>query len=166
MAWPPAAYPLGTANNNATPAKDVHPQLHNDERQAINDIVEKIDAGGGGGGGSSRVLVTGLALGDQAASRTDFTYYAVTGLAHRCIVSRFTVTPTTGGASYDIDVRAAADGSGEQFLSAIGVSGPYDIAWPWYFEHDAADTMYVGVRNTSSLAQTFTLTALRVERFA
>src|SRR4051794_22046128 len=101
MAWPPAAYPLGTANNNATPAKDVHPQLHNDERQAINDIVEKIDAGGGGGGGSTRVLITGQALGTLAASQSGFTYYAVASVAARGLVSKFVVTPSDVGA-YDI----------------------------------------------------------------
>lgn len=111
------------------------------------------------------MLLTAQALGTQTAAQGAFTYYPIAGVAQRGLVSRFVVSPTDVG-TYDIEVRATNDGTGERFLYVTGQSGAYDISVPFYFENNVNNTFYVGVRNSAAITQTFTLTTLRVERFA
>lgn len=113
-----------------------------------------------------KVTLSGVALGTQAASQAAFTYYAVTGVCQRGLLWRFVVTADTAGA-FDIDVRDAAAGGGNQWLAATGVTTTtYDLSTPIYLQGDATSTLYVGIRNTHSSAHTFTLTTLNLEKFA
>lgn len=123
--------------------------------------------GGGGGGGTSKVTATGVALGSQAAGQSTFTWYTVPTIAARGLVSLFTVTADVGG-TFDVEVRGAGSGAGTLWLQAIGVTGlSYSNPLPWYVENDAAgQDLFIGVRNTGTGTRTFTLTSLRVERFA
>jgi hypothetical protein len=122
---------------------------------------------GGSGGGSSKVTATGVALGSQNASQSAFTYYQIPAIAARGIVSQLVVTADAAGL-FDVEVRGAGSTAGSLWLQALGVSTPaYNNPTVWYFEDDAAtQDLYVGVRNTGAATRTFTLTSLRVERFA
>lgn len=120
-----------------------------------------------GGSGSSKVTATNAALGTQAGGQSVFTFYTVPSICARGLVSQFTVS-ANGGGTFDVEVRGAGSSSGTLWLQAIGVSGvTYSNPMPWYVENDAAgQDLFVGVRNTDTAAHIYTLTALRVERFA
>jgi collagen triple helix repeat protein len=117
--------------------------------------------------GSSKVVKSGVALGAQAAGQTDFTFYTVPTVAARGVVSLITISADQAGA-FDIEVRGAGSSSGSLWLQAIGITSlSYSNPTVWYLENDtAAQDLYIGVRNTGSATRTFTLTSLRVERFA
>lgn len=117
--------------------------------------------------GSSKVTASGFSLGTQAASQSVFTYYAVPSICARGIVSQFTVTADSAG-TYDVEVRGAGSSSGSLWLQATGITTTaYANPTVWYTENDAAaQTFYVGIRNTATASHSFTLTSLRVEKFA
>lgn len=117
---------------------------------------------------STKVTVTGQSLGAaQAAGQTGFTWYQVTGVARRGLASLFDVTAANSSAVFDVEVRGAAI-SGSLWLQAVGATGRYRNPSPWYFENDAAtvDTLHLGIKNTGTVSSAFTLTGLRMERFA
>ena len=120
--------------------------------------------GGGGGGGTTKVELANVALGTQAANRTTFTYYALPELGERLLVSKFVITPDAAG-KYDIDVRSD-DGAGDTYLAAVNADGEYMITIPIYIEGDADGIVWVGIKNTGAASRTYTLTALRAEKFA
>lgn len=122
---------------------------------------------GGGGGGTTKVVAAAVALGTQAGNQTAFTVYTVPSIATRGLVSQFTVTADAGG-TFDLEVRGAATQAGTLWLQAFTVTSlSYTNPAPWYVENDAAGSdLFIGIRNTGSAPRTFTLTALRVERFA
>jgi hypothetical protein len=121
----------------------------------------------GPAGSTTKVTKSGVSLATQAASQTAFTFYTVPNVAARGLASLFTVT-ADGSGTFDVEVRGAGSSSGSLWLQAIGVTAAsYSNAMPWYVENDAAgQDLFVGIRNTSSSSRTFTLAALRVERFA
>lgn len=121
-------------------------------------------SGGGGGGGSTKVELADVALGTQPANQTAFTYYALPELGERLLVSKFVITPD-GTGSYDLDVRSD-NATGDTYLAAVGANGVYEITIPIYVEGDADGVVWVGIKNTSGSSRTYTLTALRVEKFA
>jgi hypothetical protein len=91
----------------------------------------------------------------------------VPAIAQRGLVSLFTVTADLGGGDYDIEVRGAASDTGSLYLQALGIGYVYSVSAPWYFENDAASQdFYIGIKNKGASSRTFTLTSLRVERFA
>lgn len=84
----------------------------------------------------------------------------------RGFVSQFTVTADLSG-YFDLEVRGAS-GSGSLWLQASAITTmAYANPAVWYVENDAAGQgFYIGVRNAGPSLRTFTLTSLRVERFA
>lgn len=123
--------------------------------------------GSGASGSSTKVTVSGLSLGTQAASQTDFTYTTVTNVAARGLVSLMTVT-SSGAGNFDLVVRGAGNNSGTTFLQVVGFTlATYSITLPFYYENDGGNqSFFVGIRNAYSDSRSFTLTSLRIERFA
>lgn len=123
--------------------------------------------GSGASGGSTKVTISAGVLGTQPASQTDFTYTTFTNVAARGIVSLFTVT-ASGAGNFDLVVRGAGNNSGTTFLQVVGFAGSvYTITAPFYYENDSGNqSFFVGIRNAYSDSRTFTLTSLRIERFA
>lgn len=123
--------------------------------------------GSGASGGSTKVEVSGFSLGTQSPTQTDFTYTTVTNVAARGIVSLFTVT-ANGIGNFDLVVRGAGNNSGNTFLSVVGFTqAVYSISLPWYYENDSGNqSFFIGIRNAYGTSRTFTLTTLRIERFA
>lgn len=105
-----------------------------------------------------------VALGQQGASQTAFTVYQIPAIAVRGLVSLIQVDADDPKATFDLEVRGA---NGGLWLQAIGATGSYRNPTCWYVESEnTGDALLLGVRNTTTTARTFTLTALRVERFA
>lgn len=123
--------------------------------------------GAGGGSGSSKVEISNFSLGTQAPSQADFTYSTVTNVAWRGLVSLFTVTASAAG-NFDLVVRGAANNGGTTYLQVVGFTGTvYTITIPFYYENDGgSQSFYVGIRNLHGASVTFTLTDLRIEKFA
>jgi hypothetical protein len=113
------------------------------------------------------VTANAVALGTQAGNQVAFTFYTVPSIAVRGIVSLFAVGVDTTG-SFDIEVRGSGSSSGTLFLQAIAItSTSYSNPTVWYFENDGGtQDLFVGIRNTGTSSRTFTLSNLRVERFA
>lgn len=123
--------------------------------------------GSGASGGSTKVTVDNFSLGTQGATQTDFTYSTVTNVAARGLVSLLVVT-ADGVGNFDLVVRGAGNNSGTTFLQVVGYTGAvYTITAPFYYENDSGNqSFFVGVRNAYGVSRTFTLTSLRIERFA
>lgn len=122
----------------------------------------------GAPGSSQKIVISNVALGSQSGSQTDFTWYTIPDVAIRGFASLFTVTANTAG-QFDVEVRGSGSSSGTLLLQAFGVtSTSYSNSLPWYVENDSGTgtALYVGIRNTGSDPRTYTLTSLRVERFA
>lgn len=113
-----------------------------------------------------KVTATNIALGTQAASQAGFTWTTVPSICVRGMVSLLTITADSAG-SFDVEVRGAAS-TGNLWMQAIGVTtAAYANPTVWYYENDtAAQDMYVGIRNTVASSHSFTLTSLRLERYA
>ena len=127
---------------------------------------DKGDTGATGpAGSSSKVTQTGVSLGSIAVS-SSFTDIEVTTVVARGLVSLFTVTASAAG-TFDIQVRSASAGAGTLFLEATGISATsYSITSPWYVEGDVNSSIWVRIKNRGTATVTFTLTDLRVEKFA
>jgi len=122
---------------------------------------------GGGGGGTSKVTRSDIALGTLAGNQTAFTYYTVPNTCTRGLVSLFNVSVDAAG-NFDLEVRGLGNSSGELMLAAGDImSNAYLMSAPWYYESSAgAPSMFIGIRNRSPSARTFTLSSLRLEAFA
>lgn len=114
---------------------------------------------------TAKVTKSAVALGTQAASQSGFTYYEVTAVCKRGLMSQLTITDD-GSGKYDVDLRSAGAGGGGQFLAATDADGTYDISVPVYLEGDSSSSVWLGIKNKGSVSRTFTLASLRVEKFA
>lgn len=123
--------------------------------------------GSGASGSTTKVTVNNFGLGTQAAAQTDYTYTTITNVAARGIVSLFTVT-ANGIGNFDLVVRGAGNNAGTTFLQVVGfTAAAYTITLPFYYENDSGNqSFFIGIRNGYGDARTFTLTSLRIERFA
>ena len=128
--------------------------------------VVDFGSGGGGGGGGTKVTFTSVTLGTQAGGSSTYFEYALGTVAQRGLVTSFTVTPSVLGVYYDLEVRSAASGEGQEFLAATGISNAYSITSPWYYEATTGDSMYIRIKNTGTVSATFVLTFMRIERWA
>lgn len=120
------------------------------------------------GGGTTKAVLADITLGTQAANQAAFTYYALPTLGKRLLISHLIITPD-GSGTYDIDVRSDVEGAtpvGDTYLRVAGATGKYEISIPIYVEGDVDGVVWVGVKNTSTASRTYTLTALRAEKFA
>lgn len=117
-----------------------------------------------GGGGVTQVSVPSVSLGSRPASATAFTYTEATAVCLRGLLTRLVVTPD-GAGKYDLEVRSG-NGTGNAWLAAADVDGVYDISLPVYVEGDASRSLWIGIKNKSGSTRTYTLTTLRVEKFA
>lgn len=124
----------------------------------------RADAGSGAGAGTTKIELADVTLGTQGAAQNVYTYYPVSGLGSRLLISKFTITPS-GAGLYDIDVRSD-NGTGTSYLAARDANGEYLITIPVYIEGDADGVIWVGIKNKSTSSRTYTLTALRAEKFA
>lgn len=107
-----------------------------------------------------------VSLGSRAPGQTAYAYQEVTDVCRRGLVSKFTVTPN-GTGKYDLEIRSAASGGGVRYLAAVDADGTYEITIPVYIEGDETNSIWVGVKNKDATnTRTYTLTALRVEKFA
>ena len=124
--------------------------------------------GGGGGGGTSRVLTQSLDLGSQAGVQGAFTYTEVSNICARGLTSRILIgIAGTIQPLFDVEVRNAGSSSGDLFLRAIGITDArYDASIPFYYENDASQSVFIGIRNRASSTASFNLNLLRVEKFA
>lgn len=122
---------------------------------------------GSGGAGTVKVTATNVALGTQAASQTAFNYTTVPTIAARGMVSLFKVTASAAG-QFDLVIRGAAADTGSLWLQAVSIGqSTYLMTLPIYYENDAAaQDFFVGIRNSGPNPVTFTLTNLRIEKFA
>lgn len=132
--------------------------------------VFDITGGGGGGGGSSssKSTATGRALGTQPGGQSAFTWYTVPAIAQRGIASLIEVGADAPAGKFDLEIRGAAP-AGTLWLQALAVTGgTYRNPTCWYAENDTPgdDALHLGIRNTGADPRTYTLAALRVERFA
>lgn len=118
----------------------------------------------GAGGGVTQVEIPSESLGTREAAGTTFVYDEVSDVCERGLVSRLTVTPS-GPGKYDLEVRKG-NGTGPTFIAAVDVDGTYDISVPVYVEGDTNQSIWIGIKNKSAVVRTYTLTALRVEKFA
>ena len=124
--------------------------------------------GGGGGGGTSKVLVQSLDIGSQPGVQGAFTYTEVPNVCARGLASRILIG-IAGNIQplFDVEVRNAGSSSGDLFLRAIGVTDArYEASIPFYYENDASQSVFVGIRNRASSTASFNLNMLRVEKFA
>ena len=123
--------------------------------------------GAGASGSTTRVTLSNLALGTQSGAQADFTYTTFTNVAARGLVSLFTVT-ANGVGNFDLVVRGAANNAGTTFLQVTGfTAATYTITLPFYYENDSGNqSFFIGIRNGYGDIRTFTLQALRLERFA
>lgn len=119
----------------------------------------------GGGAGTSLVTKSAVSLGTQAAVQSAYTYYAVTAVAARGLVSLLQVTADAPGL-FDIVVRGSGSDAGALYLQATGITGNYEITAPWLYQAASGDSLHIGIRNRHSASRTFTLAALRLEKFA
>ena len=116
-------------------------------------------------GSSVKVTKSAVSLGTVTNNNT-FVETVVTGVAQRGYVSYFLVTASTP-TYFDVEVRSAASGGGSQMLYAAGIPiTSYTISTVWYYEADSGDSMYIRIRNNGGASATFTLTSMRVERYA
>ncbi len=120
--------------------------------------------GGGGGGGTSKVSISSAALGGVSAGSLSF--FAVTSVCNRGLVSRLKIIPSNGITNYDIEIYDAGSATANKMLIAYGLIGDYSISAPWYFESASGDSMRVGIRNLNTQTVSYYLTDLRVEKFA
>lgn len=129
--------------------------------------VTAASTGAGGGGGTTKVTASAVALGTQAASQTAFTYTTIPTICARGLMTRFLVTASVAG-QFDLVIRGAGVDTGTLWLNAVAITNlTYLITLPIYYENDAAaQDFFVGIRNTGPNAVTFTLTSLRIEKFA
>jgi len=124
--------------------------------------------GGGGGGGTSRVLTQSLDLGSQAGAQGVFTYTEVSNICARGLTSRILIgIAGTIQPLFDVEVRNAGSSSGDLFLRANGITDArYDASIPFYYENDASQSVFIGIRNRAAQTASFNLNLLRVEKFA
>lgn len=114
---------------------------------------------------SRQVLVTGLTLGLLPGGQTDYQWFELHAVCERGLASLIEVT-ADGPGRFDLRVTGVDD---TLWLEAVGVTaGTYRNPMPWYLQTDQPgnDSVLIGVRNTGADPRTFTLTALRIERFA
>ena len=117
-------------------------------------------------GGTSKITKSAVSLGTIAADST-WNETIITAVCTRGLTSLFTVTSSAPLANYNISVWSNTGRTGTQTLQASGVRGTYTITSPWYFESDVPENMYVNIQNlTGGASSTFTLTSMRVEKFA
>jgi hypothetical protein len=141
---------------------------------AVNQILKYdgtnwVNGSGGSGGGTSKVLVTGLSLGSIPSSIANaFTYVTVPSVCNRGLITKFVLTMSVL-APTEILIRGAGNDGGTKYLEVLnwarGLS--YTITLPFYYENDSTgDSLFIGIRNRFGSPRTFTLTELRVEKFA
>lgn len=131
-------------------------------------VLSATGGGGGGGGGTSKVLVQSLGLGALPGQQGAFTYTEVPNVCARGLASRILIG-IAGNIQplFDVEVRNAGSSSGDLFLRAIGVTDArYEASIPFYYENDASQSVFVGIRNRASSTASFNLNMLRVEKFA
>lgn len=131
-------------------------------------VLSATGGGGGGGGGTSKVLVQSLDIGSQPGVQGAFTYTEVPNVCARGLASRILIG-IAGNIQplFDVEVRNAGSSSGDLFLRAIGVTDArYEASIPFYYENDASQSVFVGIRNRASSTASFNLNMLRVEKFA
>lgn len=114
--------------------------------------------------GGEKVTKSAVSLGSIAVS-SSWTDVEITSAVARGLVSLFTVTPSAAGL-FDVQVRNASSGGGTLFLDATGITGSYSITSPWYVEGDGSSSIWIRLRNQGSATATFTLTDMRIEKFA
>jgi hypothetical protein len=116
-------------------------------------------------GSSTKVTKSSVSLGTVTNNNT-FVETVVTSVAQRGYVSYFSIT-SSAATYFDVEVRSAASGGGSQMLYAAGIPiTNYTISTVWYYEADSGDSMYIRIRNNGGSSATFTLTSMRVERYA
>lgn len=113
---------------------------------------------------SKTKVIAGLDLGSHAANAEDFTWHELPNVGSRGLLTRLSIVPDDAG-KYDVELRSSA-GAGELYLSAQNADEEYDISIPVYIEGDALSSAWLGIKNKGAAARTYTLTALRVEKFA
>jgi hypothetical protein len=95
-----------------------------------------------------------------------FTWYTVANVCARGLITKFLITADSGG-DFDLEVHSADAGAGEVHLQALDVTAAtYPMSVPWYYEADSGSSMYIGIKNKAGGSRTFTLTTLRLEKFA
>jgi hypothetical protein len=119
----------------------------------------------GPSGSTAKVTKSAVSLGNIPIS-TSFIETEITSVCQRGLVSLFNITADTP-TQFDIEVRSSSSGGGTVMLSTAGFYGTsYNLSAPWYFEADSGNSMWIRVKNVSGSTANFTLTNLRVERFA
>lgn len=121
---------------------------------------------GGGGGGGTRETFTSVTIGTQAGLSSTWLDFELVSVAARGLVTSFTITPSVLGVYYNTEVRSAASGGGDIYLSADGIANAYSITSPWYYETPSGSSMWIRIKNYGAVSATFTLTFMRIEKWA
>jgi hypothetical protein len=121
--------------------------------------------GGGLASATGSVIKTDINLGTISADNT-WNETVISSVCNRGLTYLFTVTSSNSSANYNISVWSNTGRTGTQSLQANGVRGTYTITSPWHFKSDVLENMYVNIQNlTGGASSTFTLTAIKIEKF-
>jgi len=115
---------------------------------------------------SQKITKTAIALGTLAPNQTGYTWTAVSSVCLRGLMSLLSITANTGGL-FNVQIRDAGGGGGDLWFEAIDVDGTsFSVTAPVYIEGSSSSVIFVGIQNRASVTRTFTLSNLRVEKFA
>lgn len=108
-----------------------------------------------------------VGLGAHGGAEGAYTWVEVPNVCARGLAFWLEVTSSDALNLFDVQIRSATGGGGVLSLEAIGITGQtYLVTAPVYLTGSVGGSVFVGIKNRHASGRTFTLTLLKVERFA